>query len=71
MEYAQVWGGMSSKRYSHRDLPFYATLRIYGNFALFLILCAAAVDSPGMRDYSETTFGMLAAHEPGVFPGIS
>jgi hypothetical protein len=46
-------------------------VRIYRNRAFFAAECAAAVDSPGMRDYSETTFGMLAAHEPGVFPGTS
>jgi hypothetical protein len=46
-------------------------LRIDRNRAFFVAECAAAVDSPGMRDYSETTFGMLAAHEPGVFPGNS
>jgi hypothetical protein len=46
-------------------------VRIYRNRAFFAAECAPAVDSPGMRDYSEMTFGMLAAHEPGVFPGTS
>jgi hypothetical protein len=46
-------------------------VHIYRNRAFFVAECAAAVDSPGMGDYSETTFGMLAAHEPGVFPGTS
>jgi hypothetical protein len=46
-------------------------VRIYRKQPFFAAECAAAVDSPGMRDYSETTFGMLAAHEPGVFPGTS